>query len=115
MLQTSARKNGLAIDTLAWEFPIMAQKEEDFQAGPKEGAYVKGIFLEGARWDFEKSNLADSHTMELFSAMPIIHFKPTENKKKTAKGFYVCPVYMYPVRTGTRERPSFMCAAEIKS
>ena len=53
--------------------------------------------------------------MELFCPMPIIHFKPVENKKAMKKGFYACPVYMYPVRTGTRERPSYMVTAEIKA
>ncbi len=52
---------------------------------------------------------------ELFCPMPIVHFKPAENKKKAGKAVYVCPLYMYPVRTGTRERPSFMIPVELKS
>jgi dynein heavy chain len=52
---------------------------------------------------------------ELFCPMPIVHFKPAENKKKAGRGVYVCPLYMYPVRTGTRERPSFMIPVELKS
>lgn len=35
--------------------------------------------------------------MELLCNMPIIHFKPVEGKKKTQKGMYTCPLYMYPV------------------
>lgn len=46
-------------------------------------------------------------------AQPIVHFKPTESKKKASKGTYVCPLYMYPVRTGTRERPSFMIPVDL--
>jgi dynein heavy chain len=115
MLQTTARKNGLAIDTLQYEFPIINQEESNIAQHPKEGAYIKGIFLEGARWDFEKGCLTDSMPMELFCPMPIIHFKPTESKKKSSKGLYNCPIYMYPVRTGSRERPSFMIAADVKS
>jgi dynein heavy chain, axonemal len=46
---------------------------------------------------------------------PIVHFKPAESKKKSSKGMYVCPLYMYPVRTGTRERPSFMIPVDLKS
>lgn len=38
-----------------------------------------------------------------------------ENKKKTQKGIYVCPLYLYPVRTGTRERPSFMINVDLRS
>ena len=53
--------------------------------------------------------------MELIVPMPIIHFRPVENKKKASKGVYACPLYMYPVRTGTRERPSFMTLVDLKS
>jgi len=115
LLQATARKNGIAIDTLNWEFPIMPGDESSIAQHPKEGAYVKGIFLEGARWDFEKSALSEPAPMELFCQMPLIHFKPAENKKKSSKGTYNCPVYMYPVRTGSRERPSFVIASELKS
>ena len=52
--------------------------------------------------------------MELIVDMPIVHFKPTDNKKKNAKGIYSCPLYMYPVRTGSRERPSFMTFVDLK-
>jgi len=28
---------------------------------------------------------------------------------------YQAPLYMYPVRTGTRERPSYMISVDLKS
>jgi len=115
LLQTSARKNGIPIDNLSWEFPVLNQDPNSVSQSPKEGAYVRGIFLEGARWDYEHGHLTEPLPMELFCAMPLIHFRPVESKKKSSKGFYTCPIYMYPVRSGTRERPSFMIAAEIKS
>eukprot|EP00753_Platysulcus_tardus_P011845 PLAT3317.25.p1 GENE.PLAT3317.25~~PLAT3317.25.p1 ORF type:complete len:2725 (+),score=1732.12 PLAT3317.25:536-8176(+) len=114
LLQTSARKNGVPIDSLSWEFLIMQQDEIAITQHPKEGTYVKGLFLEGARWDYEHAHLAEPEPMELFSPMPIIHFKPVDSRKKVSKGFYTCPLYLYPVRTGTRERPSFTIAVELK-
>ena len=47
--------------------------------------------------------------------MAIIHFKPIEGKRKSSKGFYVCPVYMYPIRTGSRERPSYVVSTELRA
>lgn len=41
--------------------------------------------------------------------------QPVESKKKASKGVYVCPTYMYPLRTGSRERPSFVIAAELRA
>lgn len=59
--------------------------------------------------------LCEPQPMELIVPMPVIHFKPVENKKRGQKGIYSCPLYMYPVRTGTRERPSFMINVDLKS
>jgi dynein heavy chain len=115
LLQTSARKNGISIDALNWEFLIINQNENALINGPKDGAYVKGLILEGARWDFDRDCLMEPLPMELHCNMPIIHFKPVESKKKSSKGLYSCPLYMYPLRTGTRERPSFMIAVDLKS
>ena len=40
--------------------------------------------------------------MELSVPMPPLQLKPFNGKKRTMKGFYQCPVYHYPVRSGTR-------------
>jgi len=116
LLQTSARKNGIPIDTLGWDFGVTTNFEDSAVAQPpKEGAFVKGLFLEGARWDVGPGTLTEPLPMELSSNMPFILFKPVENKKKVTKGVYTCPTYLYPIRTGTRERPSFMIACDLKS
>ena len=54
--------------------------------------------------------------MELIVKMPVVHFKPTERKReKTGESArtYQCPLYMYPIRTGSRERPSFITMIEL--
>ena len=53
--------------------------------------------------------------MELSTALPPILFKPVEAKKKPTKGTYSCPCYIFPIRSGTRERPSFIIAMELKA
>jgi dynein heavy chain len=114
VLQTTARKNAIPIDTLSFEYSIVNAEEKEVHQPPKEGVYVKDMYLEGAGWDFENGNLCEPSPMELIVDMPIVHFKPTDNKKKNAKGIYSCPLYMYPVRTGSRERPSFMTFVDLK-
>lgn len=114
VLQTTARRNGIPIDTLSFEFNIISAAEADIPGPPKEGVYIRGLFLEGAGWDFDNSCLCEPNPMELIVPMPIVHFKPVEARKKAPKGVYSCPLYMYPVRTGTRERPSFMINTELK-
>ncbi|CAM9828576.1 unnamed protein product [Chrysoparadoxa australica] len=115
LLQTCARKNGVAIDTLSWEFSVLQQMPAELTAAPKEGAYCEGLYLEGARWNRMEGCLDEPLPMELYFQMPVIHFRPVESKKKAPKGIYTCPTYMYPVRTGSRERPSFVIACDLHS
>jgi len=116
LFQTSARRNGIAIDTLNWDFPVLDHGDPDeIRSHPKEGALVYGLILEGARWNVGSGCLTQPIPMQLYASMPMVHFKPVEGKKRSARGLYLCPIYMYPVRTGTRERPSYVVAAEINS
>eukprot|EP00957_Ditylum_brightwellii_P064156 4867846-Ditylum_brightwellii.AAC.1 len=111
-----SRAKGVAIDTLNWEFHVVEKSGDEITEGPKDGGvFVSGLYLEGARWDFSENQLAESLPMELMSQMPILHFKPVEGKKKINRNMYECPLYMYPVRTGTRERPSFVISVDLKS
>ena len=113
LLQTSARKNAISIDSLVWDFAIIPTEVDRITQPPKDGVYMSGIFLEGAMWDMEAGNLADAAPMQLMSDMPVVHFKPYEGKKKT-KNLYQCPCYMYPIRTGSRERHPFVVAIDLK-
>mmetsp|Transcript_6953 Transcript_6953/g.8584 ORF Transcript_6953/g.8584 Transcript_6953/m.8584 type:complete len:2263 (-) Transcript_6953:99-6887(-) len=115
VLQTSARKNGVAIDALSWEFSVVKEEPDDIIEGPTEGVYVMGMQLEGAKWDAIKSCLSEPPIMELVSPMPVMHFKPVEGRRKMPRGIYICPLYMYPIRTGTRERPSYVISVELNS
>lgn len=52
----------------------------------KDGVWVRGLYLEGAGWDKKNACLIEAEPMQLVCPIPTIHFKPVENKKKTAKG-----------------------------
>lgn len=73
--------------------------------------------MEGARWDYDKNYLVDAEPMKLYYSMPIIHFRPivSEAKTKAKKGqyYYPCPTYIYPIRTGVREKPSYMFTVQL--
>lgn len=60
---------------------------------PREGAYVNGLFMEGARWDTVNGSIADSLQKELFPAMPVIFIKAVTQDKQDVKNIYECPVY----------------------
>jgi len=115
LLQATARKQMLAVDVLSFDFIVQAGDEASITQLPKEGSYFSKMNLEGARWDYNTMALTDSETMQLFAPMPIIHFKPVAKKKNVTDGFYSSPLYLYPVRTGSRERPSFMIWVDLKA
>eukprot|EP01017_Pseudomicrothorax_dubius_P013221 TRINITY_DN1573_c0_g1_i8.p1 TRINITY_DN1573_c0_g1~~TRINITY_DN1573_c0_g1_i8.p1 ORF type:complete len:621 (+),score=147.25 TRINITY_DN1573_c0_g1_i8:113-1975(+) len=91
--QASARAKNVSVDTLDFEYTVMM---ENPVTGPKEGVYINGLFLEGARWDHEKGYLIDAEPMKLHYSLPVIHIKPKNIKLVTKKHFpqYLCPVYM---------------------
>jgi len=115
VLQTSARQNSVSVDSLSWEFTVLTVDDSNITGPPKDGVYIKGLFLQGAGWDKKNSVLIEADPMQLVCAMPSIHFKPTEAKKKSSKGIYTAPCYYYPNRAGSSGRPSFIVAVDLKS
>lgn len=115
--QQVARRDQISIDQYGWEFFVLPSEDKTIMHSAKEGAYCKGIYLEGAGWDIENNCLKEPNPMELVVPMPIIHFKPKRRElgKIKVSGIYSCPLYMYPVRTGTRERPSYVLGVDLAS
>ncbi|KAI9188053.1 hypothetical protein H9P43_002444 [Blastocladiella emersonii ATCC 22665] len=123
VLQKTARKLNVSIDSLAWDFSVL-QVEDDggnstagaTQAAQiKDGIVVRGAYLEGAGWDRKANALCEPKPMELLTALPPIHFKPTEGKRKSSKGLYSCPLYYYPIRAEVKGRASFVIAIDLRT
>jgi dynein heavy chain len=77
-------------------------KENDVTKLPKDGCYVHGLFLDGARWDPDLKCMNESHNKILYSQVPYMLFLPTNQKKDPKEeDSYVCPVYKTSVRRGT--------------
>eukprot|EP01062_Namystynia_karyoxenos_P078372 TRINITY_DN805_c2_g1_i1.p1 TRINITY_DN805_c2_g1~~TRINITY_DN805_c2_g1_i1.p1 ORF type:complete len:1720 (+),score=831.64 TRINITY_DN805_c2_g1_i1:2-5161(+) len=111
--QAHARRAGVSIDQLSWEFTVLDQETTTITQSAKEGGYVRSIFLEGAGWD--GNALCEPEPMMLVKMMPFIHFRPVVEKRQKTKGKYNCPLYLYPTRTGSRERPSFVVTVVLPS
>lgn len=101
-LQNYARKNTFAIDTVSFSFAMRDDLTADaVHEGPEDGCYIRGLFMEGARWDSTSHLLSDSHPKELFTDCPVVWLKPQQFREKPASGIYDCPVYKTLTRAGT--------------
>ncbi|XP_039605580.1 dynein heavy chain 2, axonemal [Polypterus senegalus] len=114
VLQASARQNNISVDTLSWEFIVSTVDDNNLLYPPKDGVFVKGLYLEGAGWDKKNSCLVEAEPMQLVCPMPTIHFRPVE-KKKSGKGIYSCPCYYFPNRAGAAGRASFVVGVDLKA
>jgi len=117
-LQNYARKYSKPIDTVDFDFRVLTPTEvamADNQK-PEDGAYLRGLFLEGARWDAKGHVIAESNPRELFIQMPYIHLSPgMKNEIPVVEGVpeqytgsingtahvYMCPIYKTSLRQGT--------------
>ncbi|XP_076020504.1 dynein axonemal heavy chain 3-like [Genypterus blacodes] len=98
--QNFARKYKVPIDYIGFEFEVTKQ-ETTMSEKPEDGAYIWGLFLEGARWDRERMAIGESHPKILFDSLPIIKLVPGEMSKFNHENIYVCPVYKTSARRGT--------------
>ncbi len=59
------------------------------------------MYLEGARWDGDAMQLAESEPKVLHSDAPVMLFAPCELSQQDTFPHYECPVYRTPERRGT--------------
>ncbi|KAI8840277.1 hypothetical protein BC829DRAFT_446998 [Chytridium lagenaria] len=100
-LQNYARKYTIPIDELGIEYEMLTiQNASNVDSPPPNGVYVTGLFLEGARWNREKSAIGESLNKVLYDPLPLIWFKPIRVADYAPKSTYDCPVYKTSARRG---------------
>ncbi|XP_062266298.1 dynein axonemal heavy chain 3 [Platichthys flesus] len=98
--QNFARKYTIPIDFIGFEFEV-TKAETHMDEKPEDGAYVKGLFMEGARWDRENMVIGESLPKILFDSIPIIKLRPGVMAEFNHENLYVSPVYKTSARRGT--------------
>merc|ERR1711871_1264148 len=116
------------IDEISFDFQVLHPDSigtaTTITAGPADGCYVHGLFIEGASWNSNANNLLDmasyggengtgaiveSAPKQLFSTMPVIWFWPRPiseipvpvGRPGGTAQVYTCPVYKTSERKGT--------------
>ncbi|XP_050066606.1 dynein axonemal heavy chain 3-like, partial [Aphis gossypii] len=114
VLQNFSRKNKIPINKLGFEFDVTIYEPNiELMENPEWRVYyqdkmdieefsvfVKGLFLEGARWDRELQILNESYPKILFDTLPIICFRPGIKLQFEKKSYYDAPIYRTSARRG---------------
>lgn len=114
IIQTTSRAKGIALDAMANNTEITEMMDLDEISGePEEGAYIHGLFFEGAGWDRGEKRgegrLMDATPKILHPPCPIINVISVPLDQKAIVGFYNCPIYITSARGAT-----FICTGTVK-
>ncbi|XP_071446269.1 dynein beta chain, ciliary-like [Hetaerina americana] len=110
IMQSTARKNELPLDKMCLQCDVTKKFKEDITGAPREGAYIQGLFMEGARWDTQAGSIMDSRLKELFPVMPVVYLRAITQDKQDLKNVYECPVYKTRMRG-----PTFVWTFNLKT
>ena len=111
VMQVTARKNEWPLDKLVTVVDVTKKGPLEIEAPTREGAYIHGLFVEGARWDAQAGTLDDAQIKELYPPMPVILVKAaTQDKGGESRDVYQCPVYQTQVRG-----PTYVFVAGLKT
>ncbi|XP_059163826.1 dynein axonemal heavy chain 12-like isoform X1 [Physella acuta] len=99
VMQNFARKYTIPIDKLAFDFEVLVH--DRMEKAPADGAYIYGLFLDGARWDKQQGCLEEQLPKILNEPVPVIWLHPKRmNEIDESNKRYKCPVYKTSERKG---------------
>ncbi|XP_078408210.1 dynein axonemal heavy chain 11 [Cetorhinus maximus] len=110
VMQSLARKNEWPLDKMHLIVDVTKKLKEDFTQPAREGAYIYGLYMEGARWDIQNGHIAEARLKELTPLMPVIFVKAIPNDKQEMRNIYECPVYKTKLRG-----PTYVCTFNLKT
>ena len=110
IMQSAARESGSELDKLITATEVTKKTFNELDGPAREGVYIHGLSLEGARWDFNNTLLETSKPKEMMCPMPVINCKAVDRDRAEKANVYHCPVYK------TQQRgPTFVFTANLRT
>lgn len=113
--QVQAQRQGIPLNELSLHFEVAKSTDE----APREGAFIGGLYLEGARLD-DKNMLASSKPKEMYVKLPTLLVKAVAGRMRG--GVYHAPLYLNKERGAgfvceiqlpTKDPPARWCTAGV--
>jgi dynein heavy chain len=100
VLQFHSRATKIAIDKLSFDFEFKNIDPSTLTQRPETGCYIRGLYMEGCRYEFTKNILVDNPPGVMITPSPLIYFIPKENFVPNPNA-YSMPCYKTSTRAGT--------------
>jgi dynein heavy chain len=101
ILQTLSRKNEWPLDKVVVATEVTKKAPEEVGEASRDGSYIYGLTMEGARWDSNNMVIGTSLPKEMFCPMPVMLAKAIPIDKAEYKETFMCPVYKVQERSQT--------------
>jgi dynein heavy chain len=109
IMQETAQQNKLELDKLMIVTEVTKMDLEKVQTKSREGTYIHGLFMEGARWNRDNGIIEKSLPKEMSCRMPVIICKAVPASSNIS-GIYACPCYKTQMRG-----PTYVFSAQLRT
>merc|ERR1711988_534273 len=111
IMQVTAQKNQWELDKLVTQTDVTKKMLVDEIDGmSRDGAYINGLGMQGARWDVNAGVIEKSKPKEMFCQMPVMNVRGVTAEKADTQNVYQCPLYKTTMRG-----PTYVFCAQLKT
>merc|ERR1719453_2170994 len=110
IMQVTAQRQKLELDKLVIFTEVTRKTVDQTESRSREGAYVSGLYLEGAAWNTSAGAMVECNPRQMFVELPVTTCRAIMRDKTEKTGVYMCPVY----KTQTRG-PTFVFFASLRT
>ena len=93
IMQKTAQKQKMELDKLVIQTDVTRKTVEQTDTRARDGAYVYGLYMEGARWNWNAGVMEECLPREMSCALPVVVCRAVLADKLEKNGVYRCPCY----------------------